>query len=613
MENKDNIKEDTKNIDEEVTYLNRSKNIVYIPEDRKFMRLSDALNDESLTVYRDTIKMDESTEFRSFARYSFKDPDNLIGEIIEKCGEFRNELYGILKDTSISLPHSKCIDKTDEDKLDEYIKQTYKFRGKRKPYSLTVGDKFYNIWINNEEKVNFMDTMDIDLGIDMKYKNEYFHLVKCGIPNCLINLYFNYKDSILNHKGKTYRQFEIPKSNGKGMRTIKEPINKTFKEAQVILKDVMTEMFFKNTNQLRKAMWKGTRSSKNKNMRELYLGEKESNMYAYLPGRSVSKCNHKILEEMFGSENDNNGSDVLKLDLSKFFESISWEYVKNKCQMLVGIVKEDEPYYRFIKKLMLDENDRLYVGNPVSGIASDIVMMKAWSDIRFRLSYLNIRGYIYADDMIFINNEGENGTLPTKKIIGIINSCLRDNGLHDIKLNQDKIRYQKNNDRRILGINIRKDSNGEVNFGIPKKTVLRMRAMFNNYGKHKATEEDLEKLLAMFNYYESFIKISSQKITIARRIFDNLEGLKRFLRFKELEEGKNPNDIKFKKYGWNNSLFRILVTKDELENLYNEIKFNRSDMLMGYSNYISQFAGELDSTIDDLLQKEGAVEKIYEI
>ena len=34
---------------------------------------------------------------------------------------------------------------------------------------------------------------------------------------------------------------------------------------------------------------------------------------------------------------------------------------------------------------------------------------------------------------------------------------------------------------------------------------------------------------------------------------------------------------------------------------------------MGYSNYISQFAGELDSTIDDLLQKEGAVEKIYEI
>ena len=132
------------------------------------------------------------------------------------------------------------------------------------------------------------------------------------------------------------------------------------------------------------------------------------------------------------------------------------------------------------------------MGNPVSGIISNLVLLKAWSDIRLRLSYYKIQSFIYADDMTFISTDENRPYLPTKHIIKVVNTCLRDNGLHNIKLNEKKVKYRKNQERTVLGITL-KTVRGGMELGIPRHNIRKLRAAAHNLGE--AEELDRSDIL----------------------------------------------------------------------------------------------------------------------
>lgn len=311
-------------------------------------------------------------------------------------------------------------------------------------------------------------------------------------------------------------------------------------------------------------------------------------MYAYIPGRSAGKCVNDICNTM-----DNLGctdSDILKLDISKFFESISWEYVKNKCQFLIGGLNENDPFVRFIKKVVVDENDQLYMGNPVSGIISNLVLLKAWSDIRLRLSYYNIQSFIYADDMTFISTDEKRTYLPTKHIIKVVNTCLRDNGLHNIKLNEKKVKYRKNNERTVLGITLKTVSGG-MELGVPRCNIRNLRAAVHNLGKAEELDiSDMRYIMGYYNYLYSAISNESSykhKQRITKYIFNDTDFLVKVLGIDRINSIEDLGRI----YGDNEiylhtGLYQTISSNNELKALYDRKRVEHG-LLDNFFDFIS--------------------------
>ena len=342
---------------------------------------------------------------------------------------------------------------------------------------------------------------------------------------------------------------------------------------------------------------------KNEDVVSIFLN-RNNQMYAYTKGKSALNCVTEIIFDMRDKEIID--SDVLKLDFSKFFESINWENIKNKCHMLIGGNDEKDPYVRFLKKIILDENNKLYMGNPISGTLSNIVMLKTWSDIRLRLSYMKVLGYIYADDMTFISYDPSRTHLPVSKIIKTIKACLRDNGLHNIKLNEDKTTYQKGNDRRVLGVNIIKDDKGGIRMGIPKKSVLRLRALAHNYGNSNDHDEnEALKIVGAYSYFTSVLNLNKGSLMYRRnidsRIFSDGKFFEKLLKLDTVKSEKDLRNIIDNKEAFiSGHLLSLLMREDHLlEDRYNEIK-KRYKISMGYNSFITRLVSIAKSEVDEL-------------
>lgn len=591
------IEEYSKLEEEQFEFIGKMKDIVYIKKDKKIIKLSsfspvyeNIVNDKYYDYYFKTITLDEESGLSM---------DYLIGYDI---GVDKSLMISSFKELR-KYCYENYINNYDVPNIDNNGLDDDSMDSGNKNHVLRVDDKYFVIVNYDDGNVNGKSFIKKIYGsYEIKYINEYIKLMKRGIKPVMLDLYFRNKDMVLNHKGKTYREFQIPKKNGKGFRNIKEPYD-NFKVIQKKLNEILETIYISSDNKLRYTLRRSAELRKNEDVVDIFLNRKNQ-MYAYTKGKSALNCVTEIIFDMRDKKLIN--SDVLKLDFSKFFESINWENIKNKCHMLIGGNDEKDPYVRFLKKIILDENDKLYMGNPISGTMSNIIMLKAWSDIRLRLSYMKVLGYIYADDMTFISYDPNRSHLPVSKIIKTIKACLRDNGLHNIKLNEDKTTYQKGNDRRILGVNIIEDGEGKIRTGIPKKSVLRLRALAHNYGNSNDHDDnEALKILGAYSYFTSVLTLNRGNLmyrkNIDSRIFNNGKFFEKLLKLDTVKSERDLRNIIDSKEAFISShLLSLLMREDHLlEDRYNEIK-KRYKISMGYNSFITRLVSITKSEVDEL-------------
>lgn len=591
------IEEYSKLEEEQFEFIGKMKDIVYIKKDKKIIKLSsfapvyeNIVNDKYYDYYFKTITLDEESGLSM---------DYLIGYDI---GVDKSLMISSFKELR-KYCYENYINNYDVSNIDNNGLDDDSMDSGNKNHVLRVDDKYFVIVNYDDGNVNGKSFIKkIHGSYEIKYINEYIKLMKRGIKPVMLDLYFRNKDMVLNHKGKTYREFQIPKKNGKGFRNIKEPYD-NFKVIQKKLNEILEMIYISSDNKLRYTLRRSAELRKNEDVVDIFLNRKNQ-MYAYTKGKSALNCVTEIIFDMRDKKLIN--SDVLKLDFSKFFESINWENIKNKCHMLIGGNDEKDPYVRFLKKIILDENDKLYMGNPISGTMSNIIMLKAWSDIRLRLSYMKVLGYIYADDMTFISYDPNRPHLPVSKIIKTIKACLRDNGLHNIKLNEDKTTYQKGNDRRILGVNIIEDGEGKIRTGIPKKSVLRLRALAHNYGNSNDHDDnEALKILGAYSYFTSVLTLNRGNLmyrkNIDSRIFNNGKFFEKLLKLDTVKSERDLRNIIDNKEAFISShLLSLLMREDHLlEDRYNEIK-KRYKISMGYNSFITRLVSITKSEVDEL-------------
>lgn len=591
------IEEYSKLEEEQFEFIGKMKDIVYIKKDKKIIKLSsfapvyeNIVNDKYYDYYFKTITLDEESGLSM---------DYLIGYDI---GVDKSLMISSFKELR-KYCYENYINNYDVPNIDNNGLDDDSMDSGNKNHVLRVDDKYFVIVNYDDGNVNGKSFIKKIYGsYEIKYINEYIKLMKRGIKPVMLDLYFRNKDMVLNHKGKTCREFQIPKKNGKGFRNIKEPYD-NFKVIQKKLNEILEMIYISSDNKLRYTLRRSAELRKNEDVVDIFLNRKNQ-MYAYTKGKSALNCVTEIIFDMRDKKLIN--SDVLKLDFSKFFESINWENIKNKCHMLIGGNDEKDPYVRFLKKIILDENDKLYMGNPISGTMSNIIMLKAWSDIRLRLSYMKVLGYIYADDMTFISYDPNRPHLPVSKIIKTIKACLRDNGLHNIKLNEDKTTYQKGNDRRILGVNIIEDGEGKIRTGIPKKSVLRLRALAHNYGNSNDHDDnEALKILGAYSYFTSVLTLNRGNLMYRKntdsRIFNNGKFFEKLLKLDTVKSERDLRNIIDNKEAFISShLLSLLMREDHLlEDRYNEIK-KRYKISMGYNSFITRLVSITKSEVDEL-------------
>lgn len=591
------IEEYSKLEEEQFEFIGKMKDIVYIKKDKKIIKLSsfapvyeNIVNDKYYDYYFKTITLDEESGLSM---------DYLIGYDI---GVDKSLMISSFKELR-KYCYENYINNYDVPNIDNNGLDDDSMDSGNKNHVLRVDDKYFVIVNYDDGNVNGKSFIKKIYGsYEIKYINEYIKLMKRGIKPVMLDLYFRNKDMVLNHKGKTYREFQIPKKNGKGFRNIKEPYD-NFKVIQKKLNEILEMIYISSDNKLRYTLRRSAELRKNEDVVDIFLNRKNQ-MYAYTKGKSALNCVTEIIFDMRDKKLIN--SDVLKLDFSKFFESINWENIKNKCHMLIGGNDEKDPYVRFLKKIILDENNKLYMGNPISGTLSNIVMLKTWSDIRLRLSYMKVLGYIYADDMTFISYDPSRTHLPVSKIIKTIKACLRDNGLHNIKLNEDKTTYQKGNDRRVLGVNIIKDDKGGIRMGIPKKSVLRLRALAHNYGNSNDHDEnEALKIVGAYSYFTSVLNLNKGSLMYRRnidsRIFSDGKFFEKLLKLDTVKSEKDLRNIIDNKEAFiSGHLLSLLMREDHLlEDRYNEIK-KRYKISMGYNSFITRLVSIAKSEVDEL-------------
>lgn len=591
------IEEYSKLEEEQFEFIGKMKDIVYIKKDKKIIKLSsfapvyeNIVNDKYCDYYFKTITLDEESGLSI---------DYLIGYDI---GVDKSLMISSFKELR-KYCYENYINNYDVPNIDNSGLDDESVDNGNKNHVLRVDDKYFVIVNYDDGNVNGKSFIKKIYGsYEIKYINEYIKLMKRGIKPVMLDLYFRNKDMVLNHKGKTYREFQIPKKNGKGFRNIKEPYD-NFKVIQKKLNEILETIYISSDNKLRYTLRRSAELRKNEDVVDIFLNRKNQ-MYAYTKGKSALNCVTEIIFDMRDKNLIN--SDVLKLDFSKFFESINWENIKNKCHTLIGGNDEKDPYVRFLKKIILDENDKLYMGNPISGTMSNIIMLKAWSDIGLRLSYMKVLGYIYADDMTFISYDPNRPHLPVSKIIKTIKACLRDNGLHNIKLNEDKTTYQKGNDRRILGVNIIEDGEGKIRTGIPKKSVLRLRALAHNYGNSNDHDDnEALKILGAYSYFTSVLTLNRGNLmyrkNVESRIFNNGKFFEKLLKLDIVRSEKDLRNIIDNKEAFiSGHLLSLLMREDHLlEDRYNEIK-KRYKISMGYNSFITRLVSIANSEVDEL-------------
>lgn len=219
-------------------------------------------------------------------------------------------------------------------------------------------------------------------------------------------------------------------------------------------------------------------------------GGKERNIYApnekiktifqemnYILSDGYEKrLNDKDKETVYGfrpnvSIHDNakyhaNNKNIIKMDISKFFESIKFEYIEKYLRFIYSPNKDIKKINWMISSdlrdiLINEETNGLYMGNPISPTLSNLMMLKFVRKINNTINKINmendldIKFSIYADDITFSSNleKYESGYFSKKFLTNLVQDSIYELGLY-LLLNEKKTKYQSKEKRMVTGIRI---------------------------------------------------------------------------------------------------------------------------------------------------------------
>lgn len=220
----------------------------------------------------------------------------------------------------------------------------------------------------------------------------------------------------LEHTTLLIRRFSIP--SGKKTRWVNDPIP--------ILKSALQE-------------W-------NKELTDHYVAELqkynlEPYAQAYLPKKSI-KTNAKKHQS---------SPSIIKFDFSGFYDSVSFEYIKNDICSLTDATEND---LRLIERLLIDPSTKgVTQGLPVSGALAGLALIPFWKLLRENLDQ-DITFTQYSDDLTFsvINNK-PNHHFTIDSITSLILDTLLQSD-RNFQLNQVKTCIQTRQFRKITGVRV---------------------------------------------------------------------------------------------------------------------------------------------------------------
>lgn len=264
-----------------------------------------------------------------------------------------------------------------------------------------------------ERKFNMVKIKD-------KYAELIYNMCNSKVNTSMIQLFIKCLEYKENNIDTPFKFSYIPKSDGT-KRLISEPYPE--------LKEILKEM----NSTLNTAF--STR-----------LDKKESNQFAYIKKRNI-KDNALV-------HTDNKY--VIKTDISHFFDYCNYDLCKKYLTFLMGDLDSyrRNEVFKIIKCAIISKNTNgLYMGNPISGVLSNMILHPAMVLLNNICEKENISLSVYADDITFSTNIKDNEKFCVKRIINMVKYVFEYYEL-PFKLKREKTKVVNNNMRRVTGIRI---------------------------------------------------------------------------------------------------------------------------------------------------------------
>ena len=207
---------------------------------------------------------------------------------------------------------------------------------------------------------------------------------------------------------KLYRFFQIPKKDGSKMRDIYEPCPE--------LKESMKNL--------------------NKVLQKAFDSKPDSNQYAYIKGKNI-KDNARVHQ---------NAKTIVKTDITSFFESTKYEFVKPYLRFLC---RDENLLEEFGSYIINPKTKGLYMGNPISGTLTNLMMNKVVVYLQNILNKRKMNISVYADDITISTNE----KISKEMVVNVVTFAMEQYNL-DFQLKMEKTKKLKNQNRHICGVTI---------------------------------------------------------------------------------------------------------------------------------------------------------------
>ena len=249
-----------------------------------------------------------------------------------------------------------------------------------------------------------------------------------------------------------YRFFKLPKKDSSKMRNIYEPCPE--------LKEVMRDL--------------------NKVLQKAFESKLKTNQYAYIKGRNIK---HNALVHK-------DAQTIVKTDISSFFESTKYSFVEPYLEFLC---RDELLLAEFKKYITNPETDGLYMGNPISGTLTNLMMHKVVLYLQNILKKRNMNISVYADDITISSNE----RISKEMVINVVKFVLDEYGL-DFELKKEKTSKLSKQNRHICGVTI----NHNDTLTVRREYYEKSRVMLYKLSKGEEINIPLNKFKGRLNFYK---------------------------------------------------------------------------------------------------------------
>lgn len=267
-----------------------------------------------------------------------------------------------------------------------------------------------------------------------------------------------------------YSEMKLPKKTG-GFRVIHAPSHFTKRKLVDIRSNIINRMMDKTAN---------------------------THAYAYVKKRSP--------KDALEVHRFNKSRWFLKLDLTKFFDNITWVEFYAKLRMIYPYEKflnqrtQNSEYVKEALKacFALDEETQvriLYQGSPASPVLSNIFMIPFDYELSKKLREKGFVYTRYCDDILISHRN----SFDMHEIEDMVMDTFNELGYTTMKLNRQKSRYGSINGHNFnLGLILNKDNN--ITIGNDKKKEFK--AMLTRYCHNELTIQEEKRLKGLYAYYK---------------------------------------------------------------------------------------------------------------